>query len=46
MKILQLNPAFYPAFAYGGTVNVSYNLSKALAKRGHDANLSAINPNQ
>lgn len=36
MKILQLNPAFYPAFAYGGTVNVSYNLSKALAKRGHD----------
>jgi glycogen synthase len=46
VKILQLNPAFYPAFAYGGTVNVSYNLSKALAKRGHDANLSAINPNQ
>lgn len=36
MKILQLNPAFYPAFAYGGTVNISYNLSKALAKRGHD----------
>lgn len=36
MKILQLNPAFYPAFSYGGTVNVSYNLSKALAKRGHD----------
>ncbi len=36
MKILQLNPAFYPAFAYGGTVNVSYNLAKSLAKRGHD----------
>jgi len=36
VKILQLNPAFYPAFAYGGTVNVSYNLAKALAKRGHD----------
>lgn len=36
MKILQMNPAFYPAFAYGGTVNVSYNLSKALVKRGHD----------
>ena len=36
VKILQLNPAFYPAFAYGGTVNSSYNLSKALAKRGHD----------
>ena len=36
MKILQLNPTFYPATAYGGTVTVSYNLSKALAKRGHD----------
>jgi glycosyltransferase involved in cell wall biosynthesis len=36
VKILQLNPAFYPALAYGGTVNVSYNLAKALAKRGHD----------
>jgi len=36
VKILQLNPAFYPAFAYGGTVNVSYNLAKSLAKRGHD----------
>jgi len=36
MKILQLIPAFYPAFAYGGTVNVAYNISKELAKRGHD----------
>jgi len=26
MKILQLNPAFYPAFAYGGTVNVEHLL--------------------
>ena len=36
MKILHLNPAFFPAFSYGGIVNVSYNLCKALAKRGHD----------
>ena len=36
MKILQLNPAFYPAFSYGGVVAVSYDLSKALTKRGHD----------
>jgi glycosyltransferase involved in cell wall biosynthesis len=36
VRILQLNPAFYPAFAYGGTVNVSYHLSKALAEKGHD----------
>ena len=39
MKILQLNPTFYPATAYGGTVTVSYNLSKALAKRGHDVTI-------
>ena len=31
-----MNPVFYPAFAYGGTVNASYNLCKALVKRGHD----------
>jgi glycosyltransferase involved in cell wall biosynthesis len=36
VKILQLNPAFYPAFAYGGTVNTSYLVSKVLAKRSHD----------
>ncbi len=29
-------PAFYPALAYGGTVNVAYNISKELAKRGHE----------
>jgi len=46
MKILQMNPAFYPAFAYGGTVNVSYNLSKSLAQREHDIELSIININQ
>ncbi|MDR9756681.1 MAG: glycosyltransferase family 4 protein [Thermoanaerobacterales bacterium] len=36
MKILQMIPAFYPAMAYGGTVNVAYNMSKELAKRGHE----------
>jgi glycosyltransferase involved in cell wall biosynthesis len=36
MKILQMIPAFYPALAYGGTVNVAYNISKELAKRGHE----------
>jgi len=35
MRILQLIPAFYPAFAYGGTVNAAYNISKELVKRGH-----------
>ncbi len=46
MKILQLNPAFYPAFAYGGTVNVSYNLVKTLVERGHDVKLSTITPSE
>jgi glycosyltransferase involved in cell wall biosynthesis len=36
MKILQMIPAFYPAVAYGGTVNVAYYLSKGLAKRNHE----------
>lgn len=36
MKILQMIPAFYPAVAYGGTVNVAYYLSKGLAKKNHE----------
>jgi glycosyltransferase involved in cell wall biosynthesis len=36
MKTLQMIPAFYPALAYRGTVNVAYNISKELAKRGHE----------
>jgi len=36
MKILQMIPAFYPARAYGGTVEVAYHLSKELVRRGHE----------
>ena len=36
MKILQMIPAFYPAMAYGGTVAVSYQISKELVRRGHE----------
>lgn len=36
MKILQMNPAFYPAMAYGGTVTISYQISKELVRRGHE----------
>ena len=36
MKILQVIPAFYPAHAYGGTVEVAYRLSKELVRRGHE----------
>ena len=35
MKILQVIGAFYPAQAYGGTVEVAYRLSKELVRRGH-----------
>ena len=36
MKILQMIPAFHPAMAYGGTVAVSYQLSRELVRRGHE----------
>jgi len=36
MRILQINTVFFPAMAYGGTVNVTYNLSKKLIQDGHD----------
>lgn len=36
MKILHMNPAFYPATAYGGTVEVAYRLTTKLSQRGHD----------
>ena len=36
MKFLQVIPAFYPAHAYGGTVEVAYHISKELVRRGHE----------
>jgi glycosyltransferase involved in cell wall biosynthesis len=36
MKILQVIPYFPPAYAFGGPVNVAYNVSKMLVKRGHE----------
>jgi glycosyltransferase involved in cell wall biosynthesis len=36
LKILQVVPFFYPAWAYGGVPRVAYELSKELVKRGHD----------
>ena len=36
MKILQVVSSFPPAYSYGGAVKVSYEVSKELAKRGHD----------
>ena len=35
MKILQVVPYFFPAWAYGGPVKVVYEISKHLATKGH-----------
>jgi glycosyltransferase involved in cell wall biosynthesis len=39
MKILQVISTFAPAWGAGGGVRVSYDLSKALVKRGHQVNV-------
>jgi len=39
MKILQVVPYFPPAYAFGGPVKVVYEISKELAKRGHEINV-------
>ena len=36
MRILQVTPYFYPAWTFGGPVKAVYELSKELAKKGHD----------
>jgi len=36
MKILQVVPYFFPAYAFGGPVKVAYQISRELVKRGHD----------
>jgi len=36
MKILQVIPYFHPAYAFGGPVKVAYQISRELAKKGHE----------
>ena len=36
MRILQVVPYFPPAYAFGGPVKVAYEVSRELAKRGHE----------
>lgn len=36
MNILQVIPYFVPAWDYGGPIPVAHNISKELAKRGHE----------
>lgn len=35
LKILQIIPYYAPAWSFGGTVRVAYEISKRLAERGH-----------
>ena len=42
-QILQVLPYFYPAFAFGGPVPVVYNLSRELARRGHEVSVYTTN---
>lgn len=41
MNILQITKYFYPAISFGGPVQCTYNLSKYLAKRGHEVTVYA-----
>ena len=43
MKILQVISTFFPALAFGGPVNVAYETSKELARRGHDVEVYTTN---
>jgi glycosyltransferase involved in cell wall biosynthesis len=36
LKVLQITKYYYPSESFGGPVQVSYNLSKNLVRRGHD----------
>lgn len=36
LKILQVVPYFYPAWAYGGIPRVVYELSREMVRKGHD----------
>jgi len=43
MKILQVINAYYPPYSAGGAAIVVHNISKALAKRGHEVTVYTTN---
>jgi glycosyltransferase involved in cell wall biosynthesis len=43
MRILQVINAYYPPFSAGGPALVTYRISKALAKRGHEVTVFTTN---
>ena len=45
MKILQIIPYFYPAWAYGGPVRVAYELAKKLVELGHSVTVYTTDAN-
>lgn len=45
MNILQLATSFPPAYAYGGPVESSYNISKNLVDRGHEVSVFTTDVN-
>jgi len=46
VKILHVTPVFYPAKAFGGIVGVSYEITKILAKRGHEVTVYSTDANK
>jgi glycosyltransferase involved in cell wall biosynthesis len=43
MRILQVIPYFYPAWAFGGPVRVAYHISQELAAKGHEVTVFTTN---
>lgn len=43
MRTLQVISTFYPALAFGGPVKVAYDISKELARRGHEVEVFTTN---
>ena len=39
LRVLQVVPYFYPAWAYGGIPRLAYGLSRALQERGHEVSV-------
>ena len=36
MRILQIIPYFHPAYSFGGPLKVAYDISRELARKGHE----------
>ena len=43
MRVLQVINAFHPPFSGGGAAFVAHNISKALAKKGHEVTVFTTN---